>query len=78
MNDDTKSAADVAGYNGKEALSKHKDFETTDNDVKQIKGIARNLDKVYEAANKPYELIPTIHELDLLLDARDARSEGRI
>jgi len=76
MSDDTKSAADVAGYNRNKALSENKDYDTTDNDVKQIKGIARNLDKVYEAANKPYELIPTIHELDLILDARDARSEG--
>jgi len=72
MNDDTKSAADVAGYNVNKALTKDKDFD----DKAERRGIARNFDKVYEAANKPYELIPTIHELDLLLDARDAREEA--
>lgn len=74
MNDDTKSAADVAAYNVDKALFKNKDFD----DKEELRGIARNFDKVYEAANKPFELIPTIHELDLLLDARDAREEGRL
>jgi len=78
MKNDTREG--VAGVSDKpsERILDKKDFDEADDDVEQIKGIARNLDKVYEAANKPYELIPTIHELDLLLNARDARSEGRI
>lgn len=81
MSDDTRGAVDVAGYNVDEALVTDKSNEqptTASDNQEQLVGAARNFDKVFQAANGPYELIPTIHELDLLLDARDARQEGRL